>query len=148
MCGSRFTPEKGEAGMKLFTLTAMTAALWSLPTLAAVDCDKADDQVTMNQCASDELVKIDKLLNGTYKKIEQRLADDPDTKKLLISSQRAWIKFRDAECDFAASGTAGGSIYPMMVVMCRTQLTSERNNQLSDYLRCEEGDLSCPVPSE
>lgn len=134
--------------MRLFTLVALSTALISLPAFAAIDCDKAEDQATMNQCANEDLVRADKQLNENYKKIEKRLTDDDDTKKLLITSQRAWMKFRDAECNFSASGTSGGSVHPMMVVMCRTVLTSDRNKQLSDYLKCEEGDLSCPVPSE
>ncbi|MBC8719041.1 lysozyme inhibitor LprI family protein [Ochrobactrum sp. Marseille-Q0166] len=133
--------------MKLFTLTVMTAALLSSPAFAAVECDKADDQATMNQCANDKLHEADKLLNVSYKEIERRLSDDPDAKQLLISSQRAWIKFRDAECNFSSSSTAGGSIHPMMLASCRAQLTTERNKQLINYLNCPEGDLTCAVPS-
>ncbi|RBO89691.1 lysozyme inhibitor LprI family protein [Pseudochrobactrum asaccharolyticum] len=133
--------------MKLFTLMALGAVVFALPSYASIDCDKAEDQATMTKCANDELAKADKQLNANYKKIESRLADDEDTKKLLITSQRLWMKFRDAECNFATSTIAGGSLHPMMVAMCRSQLTSDRNKQLSNYLNCEEGDLTCPVPS-
>ncbi len=133
--------------MKIVTLAALGSIFISLPAHASTDCDKAEDQSTMTKCASDALAKVDKQLNENYKKIEKRLTDDEETKKLLVSSQRLWMKFRDAECNFATSTTSGGSIHPMMVATCRAQLTTARNKQLSDYLNCEEGDLTCPVPS-
>ncbi|MGI8389177.1 lysozyme inhibitor LprI family protein [Brucella anthropi] len=115
-------------------------------TLASTNCNDAEDQATMNKCANDDFNHSDKLLNANYRKIEHRLADDQDAMKLLVQSQRAWVKFRDAECNFSAHGTVGGSMHPMMVSMCRAELTKDRNKQLADYLKCEEGDLSCPVP--
>jgi hypothetical protein len=44
----------------------------------------------------------------------ERLGADEATKKRLKEAQRAWIAFRDAECDFATSGSRDGSIYPMI----------------------------------
>ena len=38
-------------------------------------------------------------LNETYHKVLARITD-PETKKLYIESQRAWLKFRDAEVAF------------------------------------------------
>lgn len=124
------------------------ALFFASSAYAATDCSNAEDQVTMTKCASEELAAADKKLNELYKTIEKRLADDHDTKKLLIAAQRAWIGFRDSECTFAASGTDGGSIHPMMVAMCKTSLTKTRNEELADYLKCEEGDLGCVVPAE
>ncbi|WP_343314227.1 lysozyme inhibitor LprI family protein [Brucella sp. BE17] len=133
--------------MLKFTAIALTATLLSAPAFASSECDNAQDQATMNQCANENFIKSDEQLNSHYREIEKRLSDNDDAKKLLVASQRAWIKFRDAECDFAASGTAGGSVQPMILAMCKDSLTTDRNKQFSEYLKCEEGDLSCPVPS-
>ncbi len=89
----------------------------------------------------------DKELNSTFKEIEARIGDDADTKRLLISAQKAWISFRDNECAFQTSASADGSAYPMLVTACRTELTADRTKALKAYLNCQEGDLSCPVPS-
>ena len=75
------------------------------------------------------------------------MADDADARKLLQESQRAWIAFRDAECKFSSSGVDGGSVYPMVHALCLQGLTDERIMQLGAYLKCEEGDMSCPVPA-
>ncbi|WP_426237949.1 lysozyme inhibitor LprI family protein [Pseudomonas sp. TWP3-2] len=113
---------------------------------AAVDCAHASDQATMNQCASQENKAADKELNTVYQQIIARLKDNPDSKKLLVSAQKAWIGFRDAECKFSASGVEGGSVYPLILNNCITGVTKVRTEALKQYLKCEEGDMSCPVP--
>lgn len=133
--------------MLRFAAAALTAISFSSTALASSECDDASDQTTMTKCANDKLSEADKHLNKNYKEIEKRLADDEEAKKLLITSQRAWVKFRDTECNFSTSATVGGSIHPMMIASCRAQLTTERNKQFEDYLNCPEGDLTCPVPS-
>ena len=112
---------------------------------AADDCSDAPDQASMNECAGKLLKAADTELNAKYKEIETRLID-PDTRKMFVKSQRAWIAFRDAECEFQTSGVSGGSIYPTIYAQCMTALTNARLSDFSVYLNCEEGDLSCPVP--
>jgi len=91
--------------------------------------------------------RSDKRLNELYKQIEGRLKDDADTKKLLVAAQRAWVGFRDAECTFSTSGSADGSAYSVLIASCKDTLTQSRIKQFEAYLKCEEGDLSCPVPA-
>jgi len=97
---------------------------------------------------SEELRKADQALNHTFREIENRLSDDAGAKARLVSAQRAWIAFRDAECTFQSSGDDGGTAAPMAIAACRTALTTDRTEQLKAYLNCAEGDLTCPVPSE
>jgi len=112
----------------------------------ADDCANAQDQTTMDECAGKALKKSDAELNVVYKQIEQRLKDDAGTTKLLVTAQRSWVAFRDAECTFSNSRSADGSVYPMIYAMCIDGLTQLRTEQLKAYLNCEEGDMSCPVP--
>ncbi|MCX5567856.1 lysozyme inhibitor LprI family protein [Kaistia nematophila] len=133
--------------MRRFVLiAAMTLA--GLPAAQAVDCDNAEDQATMTACADMALKATDRQLNTTYQAITRRLADDPDTAKQLVAAQRAWIAFRDAECDFRSSGVSGGSAYPMVRAACLDGLTRTRLDQLKTLLACQEGDMNCPVPAE
>lgn len=112
----------------------------------AQDCDNASDQRTLDACAATAFEKSDAELNSVYKQIEQRLTDDADKLKLLVTAQRNWIAFRDAECAFSASNVAGASAYPMVNASCQDGLTQKRTDELKLFLNCEEGDLSCPVP--
>jgi len=109
-------------------------------------CSGASDQASLNECADKAYKKTDAALNATYNEIIGRLKNDKETRHRLVAAQQAWIGFRDAECDFATGGSRQGSIYPMLVQNCRNELTHDRLEQLKGYLKCEEGDLSCPVP--
>lgn len=135
--------------MNLRLLILAIAGVLAMPvfSFAADKCANAEDQATLSQCADASFKKSDKKLNDLYKQIEGRLSDDVDTKKLLIQAQRDWGKFRDAECDFQTSGAAGGSMMPMLVLTCRDALTQSRVKDFEGYLKCQEGDMSCPVPA-
>jgi uncharacterized protein YecT (DUF1311 family) len=85
-------------------------------------------------------------LNALYQKIKERLAADAETTRLFVAAERAWVPFRDAECNFAASGVSGGTIYPTIYAECLERLTKARIADFKAYLACEEGDLACPVP--
>jgi uncharacterized protein YecT (DUF1311 family) len=128
------------------SLLALTPLLFMPFAHAAVDCANASDQATMNQCAGQDFKAADKALNTVYQQITGRLKDNPDGKKLLVSAQRAWVGFRDAECKFSSSGVTGGSAYPWVYSNCLTGVTKIRVEALKQYLKCEEGDMSCPVP--
>ncbi|GEO18188.1 hypothetical protein MAE02_58840 [Microvirga aerophila] len=133
--------------MKTAMLTAATILAMSAPALATDKCVNAVDQVTMNACSDAAFKQSDKKLNELYRQIEARLKDDADTKKLLVQAQQVWVKFRDAECSFQTSASAGGTVTPMLASMCMDGLTQSRVKDFESYLKCKEGDLSCPVPS-
>jgi uncharacterized protein YecT (DUF1311 family) len=101
----------------------------------------------LDVCTDQQFKAADTALNQTYAEIQKRLADDADGKKRLTVAQKAWIGFRDAECDFQTFNAKDGSIYPMIVSECLTAMTKKRTEELNVYLNCEEGDLTCPLPA-
>ncbi|MFD4837468.1 lysozyme inhibitor LprI family protein [Achromobacter sp. NPDC058515] len=111
-------------------------------------CDKASTQTDMNLCADQAYRKSDADLNAAYKDLMTRLKDDKNGATQLQAAQKAWLFFRDAECAFSSGGTTGGSAYPMVLSMCLDKLTQARTKELRAYLKCEEGDTSCPVPAK
>ena len=132
--------------MKRALLSAALVALM-LPAAHADECmENAEDQAAMAQCAAQAYQASDAQLNELFHEIRQRVGDDVDTRHLLRDAERAWVAFRDAECAFAASAVAGGSAYPMVLDLCLNELTQSRIEQFRQYLHCEEGDMSCPVP--
>ena len=122
------------------------APLLFVAVAQADDCADAITQGEMNQCAAKENKAADDELNSLYNQITARLKDNPEAKQMLVKTQRAWIGFRDAECDFSASGVEGGSVYPLIYSNCLTAQTKARVEVFKTYLKCKEGDLSCPVP--
>jgi uncharacterized protein YecT (DUF1311 family) len=133
--------------------TGLATLILAIPLLAnaarAVDCANAQDQATMNECAGKSFTEADKKLNDAYKQIEGRLKDDAASKKLLVDAQRAWVAFRDAECNFQGGPPdMAGTIYPMVIAECKQAVTDDRLKDLQGYLNCQEGDASCPVPAQ
>ena len=113
-------------------MVALTASGWPAG---------AQTQAEMNEQAGAEFHKVDSELNTLYRTLMAKVS--APGKAQLRTAQQAWLKFRDAECEFETAGTAGGSIRPMEVGLCLTSLTQQRNEQLKAQLSCQEGNLSC-----
>ncbi|HEX2944174.1 MAG TPA: lysozyme inhibitor LprI family protein [Rhodopila sp.] len=135
--------------MRLAMTAALLMALATMGTTQAVaDCANPTTQADMNMCAGRSFKAADATLNATYAQIMGRLKKHPSVKQSLVTAQRAWLNFRDAECAFSASATEGGSIHNMVVANCLESLTKDRTRMLQAYLKCQEGDMSCPVPAQ
>ena len=133
--------------MRLLFVFACLAVLVAASTAQAQECDRNDDsQQMMNICAGEDYQAADARLNAAYQKLIS--SDDADGKRLLQAAQRAWIAFRDAECAYTTTDSEGGSIHPMEVSQCLTELTEQRTKQLTSGANCQEGDASCASPDE
>jgi uncharacterized protein YecT (DUF1311 family) len=129
-------------------LPALAVIMLSTAAAHAQDCANAQDQATLNQCAGAAFEKADKQLNEAYKQIGERLKDNAESHKLLVETQRAWVAWRDAECNFQGGPVdQAGSIYPLVVANCKATLTENRLEDFHAYLNCQEGDVTCPVPA-
>jgi len=93
----------------------------------------AQTQMEMNQQAADNAKAADDALNVVYKKLVE-LLDEPAKAKLKVS-QREWIKFRDAECEFAEDEYRGGSIRPLIYWTCQKRLTEARTAELREHIK-------------
>jgi uncharacterized protein YecT (DUF1311 family) len=128
---------------------AMAAMLWvAVSAHAELNCTNPPDQLTMNQCASRAYTRSDADLNQVYKTATGRLKDDKDTAAKLVHAQRAWIAYRDAECAFSTAATEGGSVNEFSKLTCLDAQTKIRTTALKDYLKCPEGDVTCPIPPQ
>jgi uncharacterized protein YecT (DUF1311 family) len=141
--------ETNEMTMRVLAIgfCALLCATLSAASVArAAEC--ADQtQNGLDVCADAAYKKADAALNAAYKEIIRRLKGDAATTKLLIAAQKAWIAYRDAECDFSSSANAGGTIYPMVYSICLEAATQERTRELGVFLKCGDGDTGCPVPA-
>lgn len=110
-------------------------------------CDQAKAdmgiQQEMNICAAEEYRAADKALNiqwkATYEIMKKRdralYSFSPDAAKAefaasLLSAQRAWITFRDAQCRVEGNVAFGGSLQPLLVSTCQTRMTEKRTEEL------------------
>ncbi|TIO76704.1 MAG: lysozyme inhibitor LprI family protein [Mesorhizobium sp.] len=133
--------------MRRLSLPACLVLLATAPAAWGQECDRSDDsQQMMNICANADYEAADAKLNAAYKELFG--SNDEKAQKLLQAAQRAWIAFRDAECAYSAADSEGGSIHPMEVSQCLTELTNERTKQLTSGPNCKDGDPSCASPDE
>jgi uncharacterized protein YecT (DUF1311 family) len=81
----------------------------------------------MINCMLAETIRQDARLNENYKKLLSKVATDRKT--ALIEAQRAWIRFRDANCGFYAN-PEGGSAARMPANECILNTTADRAKEL------------------
>lgn len=109
------------------------------------NCDNPQAQQEMNYCAAEEFDKADAELNATYQKAraytrkqDKDLADmGPDYQgadAALKKAQRAWIDYRDGHCDGMGFQARGGTLEPLLVATCRTELTKNRTKELNELM--------------
>ncbi|MGV8938097.1 MAG: lysozyme inhibitor LprI family protein [Allorhizobium sp.] len=105
-----------------------------------VDCDNAMTQQDMNICAYKDDAAADAELNVQYKLTKKAMAEidanlDDQMKgaaKALLAAQRAWIAYRDAECEAQGFQARGGSMEPMLVANCEATLSRQRTTELKE----------------
>jgi uncharacterized protein YecT (DUF1311 family) len=97
--------------------------------------DEARTQLDMNTCAADALGLADSVLNVVYAQVAAQI----DSVQLphLREAQRAWIRLRDADCELEAAAFEGGSIRPMIELMCLADETRRRAAFLREFLPAE-----------
>ena len=85
-------------------------------------------------CAYAELAKADAQLNDAYQKALDLLgsADRVDAKVALVAAQRAWVKFRDADCHVQDRIFQNGTMRAALVGSCLKDLTEQRTKELKE----------------
>src|SRR5437868_2127442 len=105
----------------LLTASLAAQADETLLTKPSGACMNRPDVTTagMHACISAETARQDKSLNAAYKSLQQVIA--PARKPKLLDAQRAWLKFRDANCGFQADPD-GGTIAGLNASACVMQM--------------------------
>ncbi|TAA65025.1 lysozyme inhibitor LprI family protein [Shinella sp. JR1-6] len=128
-------------------LLATALLLLSAPMAAAqdgepeVDCQNAQAQIEMNICAGRDYEAADEELNAAYKvTMAAARRMDEQAREMgehyvgavdaLKRAQRAWIGYRDGQCELAGFEARGGSMEPMLVSGCLADLTRKRTAEL------------------
>jgi uncharacterized protein YecT (DUF1311 family) len=117
----------------MLALAILAALFLAVPPKAAAQassgaCPTAGSTVEMRQCFDRAFRAADAELNRVYAALQRKA--DPRGRTLLRLAQRAWIAYRDAECRFRASESEDGTLYPIELLSCRTDLTKERAREL------------------
>jgi uncharacterized protein YecT (DUF1311 family) len=127
------------SGVNAYAMTMASTLASTQPHLSkklltqTLNCNNAQTQLEINVCADLFYQNADKKLNQVYQKLLPKLPKSRQQK--LIDAQLAWVKFRDASCEFERSGYEGGTIAPAIYSACLEKFTKQRTQQLRDYLQ-------------
>ena len=118
-----------------------SACIGQMSTTCMDKEDGGQTTIGMVWCLNAEADVWDRWLNAEYKSTRAGAeAVDKDEAKFfpefarraetLLAAQRAWIAFRDAECDLAYAEWGSGSMRNIAFADCRLQMTAERTLRL------------------
>jgi uncharacterized protein YecT (DUF1311 family) len=88
-------------------------------------CDGSTYEIVERQ--KGKLAVLDKRLNAAYQKALSMAQSDKQREQLRVA-QRAWLKFRDADCDYYELGE--GTIARIEGGVCMLTLTQQRAEEL------------------
>lgn len=106
-----------------------------------VDCNNPVTQMDMNVCSDKDYEDADTDLNSAYKaamtamkQMDKELSDIAESYvgavDALKKAQRAWIDYRDGQCELDGFQARGGSMEPMLVSGCLAEMTRKRTDEL------------------
>lgn len=117
--------------LTLLLTLAVTVQATNLTKAFDVCIEKARSNVGVINCTDDEIKRQDERLNKTYAALRSDI--DPARRPALLQAQRAWIQFRDSNCDFYLDPN-GGSIAPILATGCLMRMTADRADELIQLL--------------
>lgn len=109
----------------------MSIIIAALLLAAGNPCDGSTTR-DVEQCLAADLKRADAELNRYYAAATKRLTELQDTAALakLRTAERAWIAYRDAECDAIYQSWSQGTIRGAMNLSCRIALTEARTTTI------------------
>jgi len=115
-------------------MKCMIALLLAAATSSAfaLDCKNAVSTPDMNECASIEQKEVEAKLNKVYQRVTKSI-DEASTRKALVEAQRAWVKFREADCKAVYEQNKTGTIRTLMFIGCMQQHAETRTKALEEF---------------
>ena len=123
-----------------FSGIALATTLSGAALADNLDCRNPQTQSDMTACEQQRQSDADAALNVQYRKtrgaaveIDKNLDENlRGAEKALVKAQRAWVDFRDGQCEASGFGMRGGSGEPMLVAGCTADLTDKRTAELKE----------------
>ena len=114
----------------LFSAAPITAAYGQKKS---EPCAAAQTQAEMTICWGNQYKAADTKLNQVYRQFTAKLDDEEKTQ--LKTAQTAWLKYRDANCEFVGDQYKGGTMRPMIAAICLADVTDNRTKELTAQMK-------------
>ena len=106
------------------------------------DCVKLVTQTDMNVCSFRDYLRSDIELNRVWSQLTSRYRGKGKGAKpepqsefgLLLDAQRAWLSYREKQCDGEGMRYEGGSMRALVENSCREKVTLQRIDELKHLL--------------
>lgn len=109
-----------------------SSADWDFSKPHVQDCNLTS-AADVNVCLGEKKREVDKRFNTVYQQLKKKTSDNDTV--LLISAQRAWLKFRDEECKFFNPKEFNfNSFYVFNQTICEIDMAEKRIKDLERYL--------------
>ena len=120
---------------KYLLLSLVLSPILSSASPAQVNCKDYTSLSThaMLQCGDQELQRYDRQLNSAYKQLIHKLP--PEERTRLKKAEKAWIAYRDLECNFEGFEMRDGSGEALLVQGCLVVQTKNRLKELRQILK-------------
>ena len=78
---------------------------------------------------------VEAKLNEVYQRVLKAFGDQEHAaaRSKLIAAQRAWVRFREADCNAVFEKWAGGSVRTVMYIGCMQKHAEQRIKDLEDF---------------
>lgn len=125
--------------------TADGAACIGLLANPCMETPDGGSTLGMSNCVNQETAAWDILLNEVWPEVmaQARATDEEhaefgtgatDVAEQLLTAQRAWLAFRDAQCGYEYAFWSAGTIRSNMYAGCMLDMTAKRTLELRDQL--------------
>lgn len=118
---------------KLLILLVLPISSVLAEEIIETNCNNPRDTPGYSDCAYHAYEVADQQLNDIYKKVLATVKGEE--KNLLITAQKAWIQFRDTNCDFETFNVRGGTGWSTYHDECLERMTLQRTLEIKNMLR-------------
>jgi uncharacterized protein YecT (DUF1311 family) len=103
------------------------------------DCMEKSNGITVEvrDCIDEEYERLDKELNAVYGDLSAK--STPAARRALVASERAWLAFRRAQCDYEAHADYGGTLSLVLVDGCHLDMLARRVKEIRGYVESKHG---------
>lgn len=108
----------------------------SVEQIPEAQCENPNTQLDMNICSYRDYLESDIELNQTWSRIKRTFDREPRQFSgqtdfgSLLEAQRAWLVYREKQCNAEAVAYEGGSMQPTVESTCLARVTRARTEEL------------------